>query len=360
MDSFKVDIRVTRTNGDRTPFLLDARFATDKGSTVLFGPSGAGKSTLLQAILGGQRPDSGSIEVCGTTVFDSDKRLNLRTRERGVGVVFQDALLFPHLSARRNVAFGIRGRNRYSRAQELLDLVGGSHLGHRLPAELSGGELQRIALARALAARPVAILLDEPFSALDARSRESLGNALREIQKETGIPFLHVTHDITEALRLGDHMVVLDHGQVVQEGLPTDVVASPTSEAAATAVGTENLFRAEVLRHHSEDGYTTMDLGGTEVETCLIQAPVGRKVAIGLRAEDVLLSLAAVQGTSARNILKGTVTAVTPKGAAMDIRIETPAPIHALVTQASVRELDLRPGKSIYLLIKAASFHRLV
>jgi molybdate transport system ATP-binding protein len=277
-----------------------------------------------------------------------------------VGVVFQDALLFPHLSARGNVAFGIHGRRRYGKAQELLDQVGASHLGHRLPTELSGGERQRIALARALAARPVAILLDEPFSALDARSRESLGATLRGIQQETGIPFLHVTHDITEALRLGDHMVVLDQGQVVQEGRPADVVASPTSEAAATAVGTENLFRAEVLRHHSENGYTTMDLGGTEVETCLIQAPVGRKIAIGLRAEDVLLSLTAVQGTSARNILNGTVTAVTPKGAAMDIRVETPTPIHALVTQASVRELDLRPGKNIHLLIKAASFHRLV
>jgi|GEM_PF-3792944 len=186
------------------------------------------------------------------------------------------------------------------------------------------------------------------------------GNSSGKSSRKAGIPFLHVTHDIAEALRLADHMVVLDRGRVVQEGLPSDVVASPSSEAAATAVGTENLFRAEVVQHHFEKGYTTLDLSGTQVETGLIQAPVGSKVAIGLRAEDVLLSLEPVLGTSARNILPGTITHVEPRAAAMDIRVETPTPFHALVTQASVHEMDLRPGKPIHLLIKAASFHRLV
>ncbi len=359
MIPFDIDITLEQAGGGPDRFTLDVAFQADGQTTVVFGPSGAGKTTLLHAVLGGRRPDRGRIEVAGRTVFDSKHGIDVPTRNRGIGVVFQDALLFPHLNVRKNVAFGARGGQRYARAQELLDRVKGAHLGSRMPGDLSGGERQRIALARALAARPAAILLDEPFSALDGPAREALGETVRQAQRESGIPFLHVTHDITEALRIGDHMVVLDRGRVVQQGRPSEVVATPSSAAAARSVGTENLYRARVISHHP-DGYSTVDLGGTCVETGLLPSPVGDEVAIGLRAEDVLLSIRPVTGTSARNLLPGTVREMAPRGTAVEVKVETPVMIRALVTRASVRELELRPGSAIHLLIKAASFQRLV
>jgi len=359
MNPFDIDIRLEHEASGPDRFTLDATFQAPGDTTVLFGPSGAGKTTLLHVILGGRTPERGRIQVAGRTVFDSEQGIDLPTRRRGIGVVFQDALLFPHLDVRHNVAFGARGSNRYTLAQELLDRVNGGHLGSRMPRDLSGGERQRIALARALAARPSAILLDEPFSALDAPAREALGETVRQVQRESGIPFLHVTHDITEALRIGDHMVVLDQGRVVQQGLPAEVVAAPTSAVAARAVGTENLYRARVLNHH-EDGYTTIDLGGVTVDTGLLPSPVGQQVAVGLRAEDVLISLRPVTGTSARNVLAGTVLDLSSRGSAVEVRVETPVAIRALVTRASVRDLELRPGSAVHLLIKAAAFQRLV
>lgn len=359
MNPFEIDIRLEHENSGPDRFTLEAAFQASGQTTVLFGPSGAGKTTLLQAVLGGRRPERGRIQVAGRTVFDSERAIDLPTRQRRIGVVFQDALLFPHLDVRHNVAFGARGSNRYALAQELLDRVEGGHLGSRMPVDLSGGEKQRIALARALAARPAAILLDEPFSALDGPAREALGETVRQVQTESGIPFLHVTHDITEALRIGDHMVVLDQGRVVQQGRPSDVVAAPTSTVAARAVGTENLYRARVLNHHP-DGYTTLDLGGVSVETGLMPSPTGDEVAVGLRAEDVLISLNRVTGTSARNVLAGTITELSPRGSAIEVRVETPVAIRALVTRASVQELRLHTGSPVHLLIKAAAFQRLI
>ena len=359
MNPFEIDLRLEHEGNGPDRFALDVAFKAPGDSTVLFGPSGAGKTTLLQAVLGGRKPQRGRIRVAGRTVFDSEQGIDLPTRQRGIGVVFQDALLFPHMDVRSNVAFGVRGGNRYALAQELLDRVEGGHLGSRMPVDLSGGERQRIALARALAARPAAILLDEPFSALDRPAREALGETVRQVQRESGIPFLHVTHDITEALRIGDHMVVLDQGRVVQQGRPSDVVATPTSAVAARAVGTENLYRARVLSHH-RDGYTTIDLGGLTVETGLLSSAAGDEVAVGLRAEDVLISLRPVTGTSARNVLAGTVEELSPRGAAVEVRVKTPVIIRALVTQASVRELGLRAGSAVHLLIKAAAFQHLI
>lgn len=359
MIPFDIDVRLEHEGEGPERFTLDLAFRAPGDTTVLFGPSGAGKTTLLQTILGGRRPDRGRIQVAGKTVFDSKERIDLPARKRSIGIVFQDALLFPHLDVRRNVAFGAGGGNRYATAQELLDRVEGGHLGSRMPGDLSGGERQRVALARALAARPAAILLDEPFSALDGPSRESLGETVRQVQKESGIPFLHVTHDITEALRIGDHMVVLDRGRMVQQGPPSEVVQGPTSAVAARAVGTENLYRARVLEHHT-DGYTTIDLGGVAVEAGLLPTPVGDEVAVGLRAEDVLISLQPVTGTSARNVLPGVVEALAPRGSAVEVRVETPVAVRALVTRASVRDLELEPGSPVHLLIKAAAFQRLI
>jgi molybdate transport system ATP-binding protein len=357
---FDIAVALERAAVDCPAFRLDASLQTGPGITVLFGTSGAGKSTLIQAVLGALRPARGHIVVAGRTLFDAGRRLHLPVHMRRVGIVFQDALLFPHLSARDNVAFGLTGPDRRSRADALLGRVGAESLAARMPAELSGGERQRVALARALAAEPAALLLDEPFSALDAAAREGLGTLLIDLQRSSGVPFLHVTHDIGEALRLGHTLVVMDEGRIVQSGAPADVTCRPTSAAAARAVGTENLFTGTVRRNLPERGYSEVDLGGTVVETGLLPLPDGSRVALGLRAEDVLLASSAIGGTSARNVIEGRVEEVHERAAGVELRIATPVPFRVIVTHAARRELALARGTGIFLLVKANAFQRLI
>jgi len=357
---FAVNIALDRTIRGETPFRLEASFESARGITVVCGPSGAGKSTLLLSMLGAIRPDRGSVALGDTTLFDSERGIDLPVRARRVGMVFQDAPLFPHLDAVRNVCFGIRGTDRVRRATALLEQVGAADLARRLPGELSGGQRQRVALARALGSEPGGLLLDEPFSALDGAARESLGQLLVELQATTGIPFIHVTHDLGEALRLGNLLVLLDDGSVAQCGPPGDVIARPASVAAARAVGTENLFNGTVLEHRGKEGCTEVDVGGTAVQTGLLDLAPGSSVALGLRAEDILLSLRPIRETSARNVIAGTVQEATPRGSAVEIRVTTPASFRVVVTPVSVRELGLEPGRQVYLLIKAAAIHRLV
>jgi len=352
MSGFTVEVEVEHRNG----FRLDASFETPAGISVVFGPSGSGKSTLLLAVLGAVEPRRGRIAVAGRALFDSERSLSLTIQKRRVGMVFEDALLFPHLTALHNVSFAVRGVDRARRARELLDRVGATELADRLPGELSGGQRQRVALARSLAARPKALLLDEPFSALDAAARRSLGRLLLDLQSEIRIPFMHVTHDLAEALRLGDRLVLLDNGRAIQTGNPTDVIACPASVAAARAVGTENVFSGKVLRHHPDKGCTEIDLGGTAVLTGLLDAEVGSTVQLGLRAEDILLSLEPVHQTSARNVIPGTIAARTTHGSSVELRITTPVSMRVIVTPASVEELALDEGQPVHLLIKAAAF----
>jgi molybdate transport system ATP-binding protein len=360
VSAFAVRVLVERKSDRNEPFRLHAELETADGITVVCGPSGSGKSTLLLSILGAERPREGRIRVAGRTVFDSARDVDLPIRQRHVGMVFQEALLFPHLDALGNVAFALHGSGKNERATEFLDKVGARHLARRSPRDLSGGERQRVALARSLAAEPGALLLDEPFSALDGPAREALGRLLVELQAASGIPFMHVTHDLGEALRIGTHLVLLDAGRVVQTGPPDRVIAQPASIAAARAVGTENLYSGLLLDSFPEAGCSEIDLGGTRVQTASLDLERGTRVTLGVRAEDILLSLEPLELTSARNVLAGTIEELKPHGPSVELRITTPVSFRVIVTPASVRELGLEPGKRVYLLIKAAAFHRLL
>jgi len=355
----EADLVVDRHPERGESFRLAASFGTAGGITVVCGASGAGKSTLLLALLGAVRPLRGRIALGDRTIYDSERGIDAPTRSRRIGMAFQDAPLFPHLDARRNVAFGIRGAGRDARARALLERVGAADLGQRMPAELSGGQRQRVALARALGAEPAALLLDEPFSAIDAAARSSLGELLVELQSSTGIPFVHVTHDLGEALRLGTHLVLLDRGSVVQSGAPAEVIARPSSVAAARAVGTENLLTGTVLRHLDRRGCTEVDIDGTVVQMMLLDVAPGSRVTLGLRAEEILLALRPIRETSARNVLEGVIESLAERGAGVEVHVNTPAPFRVMVTPVSVRELGLATGKTVHLLIKATAFHTL-
>src|SRR5499433_262343 len=213
-------------------FRLDVDFTAPSGVTILFGPSGSGKTTCLRAVAGIVKPDEGRVSLGERIYFDSTSGVNLPIQQRRVGFVFQDYVLFPHLTAEQNVAYGIRaGENsgaqskaaKRERARELLSLLGIDYVARQYPRELSGGESQRVALARALASDPAIVLLDEPLSAVDAKTRARLLVEIKATQQRTGIPFLYVTHSVAEVVEIGDHVIILNEGRVIRQGSPQDV-----------------------------------------------------------------------------------------------------------------------------------------
>jgi molybdate transport system ATP-binding protein len=217
-----VALRLSVDDGRRR-FDLDVAFASEAPVVALYGPSGAGKSLTLQAMAGLLRPDAGHVQIAGQTLFDSHRRIDVAAAERGVGYLFQSYALFPHLSVRQNVAFGLtscwRGLSRGDalRVDELLESFGLSTMAGSRPSTLSGGQQQRVALARALASQPRALLLDEPFAALNPQLRQSLRDELAAVRRRWNIPVVMITHDIDDVLALADVAFVIEAGRVVRE-----------------------------------------------------------------------------------------------------------------------------------------------
>ncbi len=228
-------------------FTLDVQWEVEDGMAVLFGFSGAGKSMTLQLIAGLMEPDSGSIHLNGNTLFDSAMKVNLSPQRRPFGYVFQDLALFPHMTVRDNILYGARGlcrEERKARVEEMVGLFRLEGLERSFPAEISGGQKQRVALARALMGKPGALLLDEPFSALDNPIRLEMRRLLKDIRKEFNIPVILVTHDIIEAYSMADRIIVYAGGRVRQAGPPREVFGNPAGpdvEMLVNMAGTASL-----------------------------------------------------------------------------------------------------------------------
>ena len=209
-----VNVKKQFGNKGAKSFSLDVSFSASEGITVLMGASGAGKTTILKLIAGVLTPDEGFITLESKVFFDSSKKINLPIQERNVGFVFQDYALFPHLTAAKNIAYGIKDNDsRQEKAREMLALFHIEHIAERLPSEMSGGEQQRVALARALASNPKIVLLDEPLSAVDVETRTRLLGEIEEAQARTKIPFLYVTHNEAEAERLETARIIIREGK---------------------------------------------------------------------------------------------------------------------------------------------------
>jgi molybdate transport system ATP-binding protein len=216
-------------------FTLDVAFSALTGITALFGPSGAGKTVTLRAIAGLMRPDRGRIALGSRALFDSGAAIDVPTRERRIGFVFQHYALFPHLTAAQNIAYGLADANtRAARVRELLELTELGDLARSYPRELSGGQQQRVALARALAPRPALVLLDEPFAAVDTFLRERLREQVRAIQAQSGVPMILVTHDLADVREIADAVVMYERGTITRAGPTDDVLASAGLRAALT------------------------------------------------------------------------------------------------------------------------------
>ncbi len=214
----QVELKKNFYDKRETVFRLGVSFSVGSGFTVLMGSSGAGKTSVLRMIAGILTPDEGSIKMDSQIYFDSANKINLSIQQRRVGFVFQDYALFPHLTAEQNISYGVKASNqslKTEKAREMLALFHIEQIGGRIPREMSGGEQQRVALARALASDPLIVLLDEPLSAVDVETRSKLLDEIENAQRQTQIPFIYVTHNETEAERLGKYRITLQNGQII-------------------------------------------------------------------------------------------------------------------------------------------------
>jgi len=334
---------------DRANFRLDVSFTVAPGEVVaLLGPNGAGKTTTLRAVAGLVHLSDGHVRLAGKTVDDPAHRVWTPIEHRNVGLVFQDYLLFPHLTALENVAFGPRSRGASrQRARELaatwLDRVALGHCAHQIPRQLSGGQAQRVALARALAVEPTLLLLDEPLAALDAGTRVNTRSELhRHLANHSGGTLL-VTHDPLDALILADRLIVIEGGRIVQQGDAGTITAKPQTEYVARLVGL-NLYRGEA------DGHTVgLDEGFklTVSERCL------GAVFVAFRPSAVALHRHAPEG-SPRNAWEATVVGIQHHGD--NLRVELGGPLHAAadVTPDAAVQLQLERGEQVWASVKAA------
>ncbi len=323
--------------------------------TVLFGPSGSGKTTVLRALAGLDRPDEGAIRFAGETWFDAAAGVFVPPQRRGVGLLFQDYALFPHLGVARNIGYGVRrlGREaREARVRELAARLGITGLLGRRPVELSGGQRQRVALARALAPSPRLLLLDEPLSALDAPARAELRGELRRTLESSGVPALVVTHDRVEALALGDRIAVMVDGAIRQVGPVHQVFAAPADVEVARVVGTENVLLVHLARR--AEGLAVVRAGPVEL-VAVDPGGLEDEAYACVRAEEIVLEEAPDADTSARNLLRGAVVSRADEGPLVRISLDCGVPLVALVTRASAERMGLVPGRRIAALVKAPS-----
>jgi molybdate transport system ATP-binding protein len=262
-----------------TPMRLAAAFDCAPGEVLaLVGPSGSGKTSVLRAVAGLLRTKGlrGRVAVGGAVWFDSAKGIDLSAQERHAGFVFQHYALFPHLGAMDNAVLAAGTPAARAKLPELFDRLGLTGLEQRRPAQLSGGQQQRVALARALAREPKVLLLDEPFSAVDAPARQALYREVAALRQSLATPIVLVTHDLGEARRLADRVVILDAGETLQTGTPARVFASPRNARVAELVGIQNHFRGRF--HKQEPGWARLDWGDT--------GAVGLRVADKNRIDD--------------------------------------------------------------------------
>ena len=336
--------RVVARRGELT---VDVELAVGDGEVLaVLGPNGAGKSTLLRVLAGLLLPDGGHVEV-DREIWDGDAR-HLPAHRRSIGMVFQDHLLFPHLSITENVAFGLRARGAAkaaarAAAADWLDRVGLHGLGNRRPGELSGGQAQRAALARALAGEPRVLLLDEPLSALDARTRLTVRAELRRHLADYAGSAVLVSHDPVDAMALAGRVVVVEEGRVVQAGTPLEVSRRPRTDYVARLVG------LALLPGTGRGRAVDLDGGGVVAVAEEADGPVF----VAVRPESVALYLSRPDG-SPRNVWPARLTAATPHGATVRCELDGPVPLIADVTATAFAELGLAPGSDVWATVKAS------
>jgi molybdate transport system ATP-binding protein len=342
-----------------SPIPLDAAFRVEPGELLaLVGHSGSGKTTLLRTIAGLWRPQTARVVVNGSTWIDTAARVDVPTHLRRVGIVFQNYALFPHMTAAQNVIAAMDQADPVE-AERILDLVNLHGLGARRPAQLSGGQQQRVAVARSLARRPQALLLDEPFSAVDRATREKLYGEIIDLRRHLAMPVILVTHDMNEAQLLADRMVVIEGGRVVHAGTTAQVMADPEA-LRAMGIREVAVMLPAMVAEHLPDGLTRLEAPTGPLFLPTVEGAPGTRVRVRIMAHEVIVSRARPEGLSAQNILAGTVTEiVTGKGPAVMVHMDVGGhEILARITRRAAAQMALEPGDTIHAILKSMSVAR--
>ncbi len=342
-------------------FALAARFASDGRITALFGRSGAGKTTIVNVIAGLLRPAAGSVVVDDTVLLDTRRGIFVRPHRRGIGYVFQEGRLFPHLSVRGNLTYGRRFalvRTRPGpKLGEIADLLGISALLDRRPGALSGGEKQRVAIGRAMLANPRLLLMDEPLASLDRQRRDEILPYIERLRDEARLPIVYVSHAVDEVARLADTVVMLADGRVTAVGPAADIFASLDLDDDEMIGG---ILTARVAAHDADLRTTRLEHAAGPLFVPLTTIPIGTLVRLRVQARDVALAIDLTGRLSIRNRLAATVTAIADSGGqSVDVKLDAGGDaLVARVTAAAVADLKLEVGRPVVALIKATAFDR--
>lgn len=317
---------------------------------VLLGPTGAGKTIILELIAGMYKPDAGDVWI-------NERKVTAEYPEnRHIGFVYQDYMLFPHLAVAENITFALKLKKTPSKIireklEQLTGLLNIGHLLQRQPATLSGGEQQRVALARALVAEPEVLLLDEPLSALDPRSKEIFQQELKNIHRQLKTTTIHITHDFQEAFALADRLGIMRHGELVQTGSPEAVFQKPKSQFVAEFVGMENIYTGEVVQ--------AVQGQFVRIGSACIRAASGfkGKVRVAIRPEDIILARKQID-SSARNAIKGRIVKIQLQGGPfVKVILDAGITLAVLVTKQAMNDLALEQGQDVWAIFKATAVH---
>lgn len=352
----EIDVTLARSSG----FCLEANLmAPDMGITALFGRSGCGKTTIIQLVAGSLTPDRGRIAVGDVVFWDSQQGINLPMEQRGVGYVFQDSRLFPHMSVESNLRYGERRtrRARTIKFDTVVAMLGIGHLLKRQPHTLSGGEKQRVAIGRALLSQPRLLLMDEPLASLDEMRKGEILPYLELLRDELKLPILYVSHSIEEVLRLSDAVAALSDGKVLACGALADVLSRPELLPIIGRFDLGTIFDCTVTGHDEEMGLSTVSFADGDLRVPLVGRPVGAPARARIRSRDVSLSLSRPIDVSVTNRICGTISGITrAEGPFSDVEVSLAhGKLHSLVTQESVLRLGLEPGMTVWAMIKAVT-----
>ena len=357
-----LSVAVEHRQGD---FDLDVAFAAPGGVTALFGRSGSGKTTLVDAIGGLLRPRRGRVALGPDVLLDTERGIAVPRHRRRIGTVFQEGRLFPHLSVRQNLLFGRWFAPRRDAGPELdavVALLGIGPLLGRRPAGLSGGEKQRVAIGRALLAKPRLLLMDEPLASLDEARKAEILPYIERLRDEAGVPIVYVSHSVAEVARLADTLVVLDAGRVTAAGPASDVLARLDVAPLAGAREAGAVLDARVEAQDAGFDLTVLSTRAGALRVPRLDLPVGAALRVQVPARDVMLSLAAPEGTSALNVLPAVVAEVRlPEdgGPSAELRLDcNGAVLLARITRLSLVELGLAPGVPVFAVVKSVALDR--
>ena len=354
----EVDVAVRRDD-----FRIEAAFASDAPIVAFFGRSGSGKTTLVNAIAGILKPERGRIVIGGRVLFDSANGVDLPPEHRRVGYVFQDALLFPHMTVRANLDYGealTPLAERVIDRERVLALLGLQALLERRPTSLSGGERQRVAIGRALLTSPRVLLLDEPLASLDGARKAEILAYIEILRDELRLPIVYVSHALEEVTRLADRVVVVSEGRVAAEGPAAQVLSRPELGPLTGRFEGGAVIEARVASHDPRYELTTLAFAGGQLVVPNLDALPGEPVRVRIRARDVSLALERPRGVSVQNVLPATVRSLGAEfGAIVEVSLDMGGvPLRARITRKAAEELGLAPGLQVHALVKAVSIDR--